>query len=42
MFFVIGCVVKTEDMIVQAVCGGMVISCVETSILKYVRFWKLK
>ena len=36
----VGVFVKIEDMIIQS--GGMVISCVETSILKYVTLWKLK
>ena len=34
----VGVVVKIEDMIIQS----MVMSCVETSIPKYVRLWKLK
>ena len=38
----VGVVVKIEDMTIQTVCGGMVMSGVETSIPKYVRLWKLK
>ena len=35
-------VVKIEDMIIQSTLPCMVMSCVETLILKYVRLWKLK
>ena len=38
----VGVFVKTEDMIIQSRRGGMVISCVEISIPKYVTLWKLK
>ena len=35
-------VVKIEDMIIQSTLPCMVMSCVETLILKYLRLWKLK
>ena len=33
----VGVVVKIEDFIIQSCRGGMFMSCIETSILKYVR-----
>ena len=33
----VGVVVKIEDFVIQSCCGGMFMSCMETSILKYVR-----
>ena len=36
----VGVVVKIED--IKTVYGGKVMSCVETSIPKYVRLWELK
>ena len=38
----VGVVVKIEDMIIQSHCGSMNMSCIETSIPNYFRFWKLK
>ena len=38
----VGVVVKIEDMIIQSHCGSIVMSCIETSIPNYFRFWKLK
>ena len=38
----VGVVVKIKDMIIQSCCGGMVMSCVEISVPKCVRLWKLK
>ena len=40
--FWVGVVVKIEDMIIQSHCGSMNMSCIETSIPNYFRFWKLK
>ena len=38
----VGVFVKIEDMIIQSHCGSLVMSCIETSIPNYFRFWKLK
>ena len=38
----VGVVMKIEDMIIQSRKVGMVMSWVETSILKNMRLWKLK
>ena len=38
----VGVVVKIEDMIIQSRLRGTVMSCVETSIPKDMKLWKLK
>ena len=44
MFFVIGWILLWRLRIwsFNTICGGMVMSCMETPILKYMRLWKLK
>ena len=38
----IGVFLKIEDMIIQSCLRGIIMSCVETPIHKYMRSWKLK